>query len=113
MRRWQPTSGQRWSKLLVCAVLGLCLLTASPEIFGQGGSSRNEHWVGSWATAVIARAPQGQAQPAGRGQPPQGQPAQAPQPPLNFNNQTLRQIARASLGGERVRVVFTNVFGTA
>jgi lysophospholipase L1-like esterase len=35
------------------------------------------------------------------------------QSPLHFNNQTLRQIARVSLGGARVRVVLTNTFGTA
>jgi lysophospholipase L1-like esterase len=32
---------------------------------------------------------------------------------LNFNNQTLRQIVRTSIGGDRVRVVLTNTFGTA
>ncbi|MFC0386841.1 SGNH/GDSL hydrolase family protein [Muricoccus vinaceus] len=31
---------------------------------------------------------------------------------LHFNNQTLRQIARLSTGGTRVRVVLTNTFGT-
>jgi lysophospholipase L1-like esterase len=35
------------------------------------------------------------------------------QSPLNFNNQTLRQIVHVSLGGTRVRVVLTNSFGTA
>jgi len=34
-------------------------------------------------------------------------------PPLNFTNQTLRQIVHASVGGDRVRVVFSNAFGTA
>jgi lysophospholipase L1-like esterase len=32
---------------------------------------------------------------------------------LNVNNQTLRQVVRTSIGGERVRVVFSNAFGTA
>jgi lysophospholipase L1-like esterase len=32
---------------------------------------------------------------------------------LNFNNQTLRQIVRVSIGGERIRVVLSNTFGTA
>jgi lysophospholipase L1-like esterase len=32
---------------------------------------------------------------------------------VNFSNQTLRQFVHASIGGERVRVVFTNAFGSA
>jgi lysophospholipase L1-like esterase len=32
---------------------------------------------------------------------------------LNFKNQTLRQIVHVSLGGDRVRVVFSNAFGTS
>jgi lysophospholipase L1-like esterase len=32
---------------------------------------------------------------------------------LTVSNQTLRQIVRTSIGGSRVRVVFSNVFGTA
>ena len=36
-----------------------------------------------------------------------------PPPPLNFNNQTLRQIVHTSIGGDRVRVVLSNAFGTA
>jgi len=33
-------------------------------------------------------------------------------PGLHFNDQTLRQIVRTSVGGDQVRVVFSNVFGT-
>jgi len=33
--------------------------------------------------------------------------------PINFNNQTLRQIVHGSLGGDRIRVVFSNAFGTS
>jgi lysophospholipase L1-like esterase len=33
--------------------------------------------------------------------------------PLNFNNQTLRQIVHTSLGGDRVRIVLSNAFGTS
>ena len=98
----------------------------------------DEHWVGTWATAVVAR-PQGPG-PAGFGpappaastataQQPQAPnaaptpgPAAAPAggrggrgfgPPLNLNNQTLRQVVHTSIGGDRVRVIFSNAFGTA
>ena len=44
---------------------------------------------------------------AGRGGGPGGQ------PPVTVNNQTLRQIVRTSIGGNRVRIVLSNAFGTA
>src|SRR5688500_15261668 len=72
------------------------------------------HWVGTWAATLVARAavpPPAAAAPstplgAGPGQP-------VPAPPLNFNNQTLRQILRVSVGGPQVRAVFSNALGTA
>ena len=86
----------------------------------------NEHWVGTWATAVVVRpqapappaaGPAGPANacaPAAFGPPPGAGrgPAPAPPPPVNFKNQTLREIVHTSLGGDRVRVVLSNAFGT-
>jgi lysophospholipase L1-like esterase len=48
----------------------------------------NSQWVGTWATS------------------PQATNA------ITFNNQTLRMIVRVSLGGKRVRVRFSNAYGT-
>jgi lysophospholipase L1-like esterase len=89
-----------------CAILivsALCSLSAATS----------EHWVGTWATAVVTR-PQ-PPRPAPDEQPaspatvaPGTQPA-----PLSLNNQTLREIVHVSIGGTRVRVVFANEFGTA
>src|SRR5438876_3551019 len=62
-----------------------------------------DHWVGTWATAVVPRDPH---PAAAAGQPPA-------QPPMNFNNQTLRQIVHTSIGGDHLRVVLSNAFGTA
>jgi lysophospholipase L1-like esterase len=117
-----------------------CLCLTGPSALAQSGGRGNgdrgpsNHWVGTWATAVVARpqGPQGLPQgfgpppgPAvdGGGQPPQAQAGPPTQgggrggrgaaPPLNFNNQTLRQIVHTSIGGDRVRVVLTNAFGTA
>ena len=109
------------------------VLSLAVSAFAQG--SRTDHWVGTWATAVVARPQPGTGpQPAFGGPPPAapGGPAAAapnapaaggapagrqggppPQPPLVINNQTLRQIVRASIGGSRVRVVLSNAFGTA
>ncbi len=92
-----------------------------------------ERWVGTWATALVARAvppgapaaPATAAAPVVSGQPgPAAGPTAGPPagpaggrfggpPPVTVNNQTLRQIVRTSVGGSRVRVVLSNVFGTA
>jgi lysophospholipase L1-like esterase len=143
-----------FSSVLATAALAACLLVTGPSALAQSGST---HWVGTWATAVVAR-PQGpQGFPQGFGPPPQapapqGQPSVPPPvapavafpgappplnppgapprpespaqngaqpggrggaPPLNFSNQTLRQIVHVSIGGDRVRVVLSNAFGSA
>lgn len=74
----------RFGRLI--AVL-MALLTAAPAL---GQQSRREH--STWATG------------GGRG---------GFQPPATVNNQTLRQIVRTSIGGNRVRIVLSNAFGTA
>ena len=81
----------------------------------------DDHWVATWATALVERPPPGESAaqpvpPAGaRTGPPQAAPPGPPRrpPPTTLSNQTLRQIVHTSLGGKRVRVVLSNVFGTA
>jgi lysophospholipase L1-like esterase len=136
------------------------LFLAGPAALAQNG----DRWVGTWATAVVARPQPGQGAPQGVGfgapvtpqcfgQAPPAQTAAAPVPaapspappvpgqavnaaggaagpgaggrgqgggggrgggpPLNFNDQTLRQIVHTSLGGDRVRIVLSNAFGTS
>ena len=96
-------------------------------------SGRADHWVGTWATAVVVRpqgppaaapaaAPEGSAcapaafgppdRPRRPGRPGGGRAGLTPPAPLNFKNQTLRQIVHVSLGGDRLRVVLSNAFGT-
>jgi lysophospholipase L1-like esterase len=114
----------------VIVVLAVSIFSAQSPGRAQGG--RLHHWVGTWATVPVARCPgrpagqgpqgkafgpcdsqgqSGQAAPAAASQNRPAPPAQAPLPILN--NQTMRQIARTSIGGDRVRVVLTNVYGTA
>jgi GDSL-like lipase/acylhydrolase family protein len=115
------------SNLVVGGALASALIAGYVSLFAQGPRAA-EHWVGTWATAVMVRVPAGPRPPqAPAGQPatssaaPQipaagGQAAAAPAlaaSPLNFDNQTLRQIVHVSLGGDRVRVVFSNAYGTA
>src|ERR1700682_1532717 len=76
-------------------------------------AASNEHWVGTWATAVVTR-PQAPRPAAGQPAAPPAAPAPGGQPtPLSLNNQTLRQIVHVSIGGSRLRVVLGNEFGTA
>jgi len=100
--RRQPERG-RFAAGVVGGVLAVLLLVIQPAPLAQraGGTER---WAGTWATAAVVRPRPG---PALRGR---GAAAQAP---LAFHNQTLRQIVRVSVGGERVRVVLSNAFGTA
>src|ERR1035437_854118 len=65
-----------------------------------------EHWVAAWTTAeMLARTPA--PQPAAA-QPAAAQPVAA----RGFNHQTVRMIARTSIGGRRLRVILSNAFGS-
>ena len=130
----------------------LVLLCAMPALAQE---RRGEHWVATWATALVARPQPGQGRAAGpggpgappagpgaappaataaagalppgatpggaAGSPPAGGPPAGPAgpgrgaflPPANVMNQTVRQIVHTSIGGNRVRVVLSNVFGTS
>ena len=85
--------------------------------FAQNGSG-GQHWVATWATAEqqpgFGRGGFGRGGPGGRGRaaaPPQAATAAAPTNTLD--NQTARMIVRTSIGGSRIRVEFSNAFGTA
>ena len=124
MTLWPRAHSQQDAAPLIVAgaVLVTALLMLSPTALAQerGGS---EHWVGTWAAVPVARCPgrsAGQAPPADtrQCQPPEaeatpGEPipfSRAPLPVLR--DQTVRQIVRVSIGGETVRVVLTNAYGT-
>lgn len=114
-RTFTGTSGRRRA----AALFGLWAFSAlvSPASAGAQAGRGPEHWVDTWATAVVARPPAPAAPAAPAAAPaapaaPAAQAAPAPRPPLNFTGQTLRQIVHTSVGGDRVRVVFSNTFGT-
>jgi lysophospholipase L1-like esterase len=104
----------------MASVCAIALMFGALNVSGLQPPS--EHWVGIWSTAETWRAPavpvppgapplvsSGAAPPAtlpaaGRGTPPD---------PVQFNGQTLRQVVHTTSGGGRLRVVFSNAFGTA
>ncbi len=86
----------------------LCALLLAPlSLIAQ------EHWVATWAASPQQVRPP--AAPAPAAAPAQGaQPAPAgPRPITSFNNQTVRMIVRTSLGGNRLRMQFSNTYGAA
>src|SRR3954471_5031093 len=88
-------------------------------------SLAQQHWVATWGTA------QQQYRAAGRGTPAAPAPAATPAPPPSpaanpgapgrrfpvpralptVHNQTVRMLVRASVGGKKLRVRFSNALG--
>jgi hypothetical protein len=111
------------SKSFVPAVVLAAAVVRAHPLALAGSSDTEQHWVGTWVPAVMAR-PSTQISP-GQPQPTPVSDAQTlplnsnaqhsglAQSPLEFSNQTLREIVHVSIGGEQVRVVFSNTFGTA
>jgi lysophospholipase L1-like esterase len=105
--------------------LATALTVGALPLFAQQNAAN--HWVGIWSTADAWRAatmavpatappvtpPAAAVQPvAAAAAAPAGGRGGAP-PPVQFNGQTLRQIVHTTFGGDRLRVVFSNAFGTA
>ena len=113
--------------IAVAFTVMVALFGVQQSLDGQG-AREGQHWVGTWFAALTARTDQpgggrggaaAAANAAGVVIPPAVL-AVAPGQvlpvggvsPLHFKNQTLRQITHVTLGGTRVRVVFSNLFGT-
>jgi lysophospholipase L1-like esterase len=78
------------------------LLLVLVVAFGQGGVSAgaaaggSEHWEATWMAAPQGSIPHNLRQPSDQ----------------TFNHRTVRMIVRTSIGGELLRVRFSNLFGT-
>jgi lysophospholipase L1-like esterase len=110
---FREARNNRSGSIAACAGLA-CLLSTLP--FLLNAQSSGERWLGTWATAEVAR-PQTPPTPV-QGPPPfmrNDCPAGGPAASgfMHFTNQTLRQIVHASIGGSKVRVVLSNGYGTA
>jgi lysophospholipase L1-like esterase len=100
-------------RIAACACIGLLLLALHASLIAQNGPER---WVGTWSTSEVGR-PETPSQPV-QGPPPfmRSECSSGPPPPtrfMHFTNQTLRQIVHTSIGGNRMRVVLSNAYGTA
>src|SRR5215813_8041331 len=106
-----------------------CVVASTFGGLTVSGQQSATNWVGIWSTADTWRAPAvpvpssspplvpAAATPTAAAAPatPAAQPAagRGVPPPLQFNGQTLRQVVHTTFGGEQLRVVFSNAFGTA
>src|SRR5688572_16471379 len=115
------------SRIRQVLLTGVVALAVALPALGQ--PTADERWVATWATALVARplppaappgAPPAPAATAPSAATPSGAPAAPPAAapprppaPTTLTNQTLRQVVHTSVGGDRVRVVLSNVFGTA
>ena len=70
-------------------LLALAGVALAPAVIAKDRHDEG-HWVGTWSASP-----------------------QAVAAPIHINGQTVRQIVHTSLGGDRVRVRFSNVYGTS
>ena len=112
----QNRSGDKWVATWATALVA--------RAQGQGGLGGRGQAPPAPPAAQSAPAPPPSGAPAttpAPSGPPAGAPAAAapgpgrgvPPPPVTVSNQTVRQIVRVSVGGDRLRVVLSNAFGTA
>src|SRR5512147_424897 len=84
---------------VTAAILVLQYFAASAAAQNNAQSTLQEHWVTTWATAQ-------QLVP----QPPL--PGPGPNIPATLKNQTVRMVARTTIGGRRVRIQVSNAIGS-
>ncbi len=93
---------------MALTLVALLTLGAPWHSQAQTGDRFGDRWVGTWAIGLQAQIP---PDTASQNRPPDAG-GDLFGPLSRINDQTLRQIVRASIGGSRVRVALTNVFGT-
>jgi lysophospholipase L1-like esterase len=76
-------------------ILALCMVLSSLSLFGQSNAHSTKKWVGTWSTA-----------------PQLVEPGNMPPSP-GLTNNSLRQVVRVSIGGDTLRVRFSNEFSTS
>ena len=95
------------TKLIPLTLILACAASAQTPAGGM-------HWVATWTTAQQIVRPEilyaGTQNPAPAAAP-QPRPARFPRVIETMNNQTVRMIARTSVGGRGVRIQLSNAFG--
>lgn len=99
--------------VLVVSLAGLLALALTFPAVAQ--RTPGDHWVATWAAPLVPR-PEIPQRPAAPPPIQEGTAGFRLIPVLNnnirLNDQTIRQIVRTSVGGEHIRIVVSNVWGT-
>jgi lysophospholipase L1-like esterase len=85
----------RIKPILLLMMLALCTALSSLILLSQSNTSSAKKWVGTWSTA-----------------PQLVEPGNMPPSP-GLTNNSLRQVVRVSIGGDTLRVKFSNEFSTS
>src|SRR4051812_48501614 len=98
-RSGRDVAGRRfhWAAVIALTMLAGSATTPSSAAGSTGGAHRlaGAAWVGTWATVPTTVPPANVT------------------PVTMFEDQTLRQVVHVSVGGDMVRVRFSNEFGAA
>jgi lysophospholipase L1-like esterase len=114
----------RHAVLLVALSSAIAIALGGDGVAGQAAQRNGQHWVSTWATALQLTPPVAR----GGGPPPAPPPSQTVRPaslpaggqrggyrpvpsniPASLADQTIRMVARTSLGGSRIRISLSNM----
>lgn len=111
--RPRPFRRKFYASFTFVAIFGAIAALTSPTLLNAQSHEPNTRWIATWGTALVPRqaVPQLQEEPTSR-EDLGWQPIAVRNPNVHFKNQTLRQILRTSIGGNQVRVMLSNLFGT-
>ena len=96
---------------MVRRLLALAALASLSPVSAQ---QAREHWIATWGTAqqlAVETQPSWVEPPPRDAQTAPPPPSPIPAFPASFRDETVRMIARASLGGRRVRITLSNALG--
>ena len=90
------------------------LITLAQGTLAQGQLAQDTHWVATWGTSpllAVASLPTWIQPPPADQMPADPPPSPIPPVPPELNEQTVRMVVRTSIGGDRLRLQFSNAQG--
>ena len=96
------------------SALFFCLITLAQGAFSQGQLAQDVHWVATWGTSpllAVASLPTWIQPPPADQLPADPPPSPIPPVPAVLNDETVRMVVRTSIGGDGLRLQFSNAQG--
>ncbi len=100
-------------KGIITALL-FCLVTLTQGTLAQGLQAQDVHWVATWGTSpllALESLPDWIQPPPADSLPADPPPSPIPPVPAELNDQTVRMVVRTSIGGDGLRLQFSNAQG--